>query len=155
MEDKKNEEKIKVRPAISSNASSDAPMIGWQKHGSEILEKVKDSKEIEQRLKTLMEYQHKWNTYMKGPCEENKINISILPIVHASLFATTSRVIEQKKNDKLKETKAKSAMVSTPKNPPPRSKKSEEEKEDLGGTKPLTRDFSMTNASSEETNWQI
>lgn len=58
MEVKRNEERIKVGLAVSTKASSNAPMFGREKVGVGILEELKEIKEMQQRqrLTTLMEY---------------------------------------------------------------------------------------------------
>lgn len=111
MEVEKKEDKIKAVLAISAKkASSDTPQIGGQKLGAEILEGPKEIKEMQERLITFMEYQHKWNTYMEGQYKANYINISNVPTVEASLLACTSRVKGKEVNEEQKDVRAQAAM---------------------------------------------
>lgn len=110
-----------------------------------------------------MEYQHKWNTYMEGQYELNKINISNVPIVQVSLFV---RKIKEWKAKGCQGTscsakeKTKSAKVSTSQILPPYLDETEDEEEEedvhvhLGRAEPLTKHFTMASASFDEDNWQ-
>lgn len=103
MEAERNEEKIKVGLAISSKASSDTPQFGSQNVGVEILEELKEIKDMQKNLVTFMDYQHKWNMFMERKFQANQINIYGVPTHKGFIFARTSKFTGMKKKMKNQE----------------------------------------------------
>lgn len=97
VEAERNEEKIKVGLAISSKASSDTPQFGSQNVGVEILEELKEIKDMQKNLVTFMDYQHKWNMFMERKFQANQINIYGVPTHKGFIFARTSKFTGMKK----------------------------------------------------------
>lgn len=170
VEAERNEEKIKVGLAISSKASSDTPQFGSQNVGVEILEELKEIKDMQKNLVTFMDYQHKWNMFMERKFQANQINIYGVPTHKGFIFARTSKFTGMKKkwrtrrcqganNNTEKKKKIKSTKESIVQMPHPQLEETTKEEDDaathLGGVEPLTSHFTIANTCSDEDNWRI